>query len=182
MKVIRASWLVVVACVLLVSPTAALGADAHPDAIVGVWDTSEKDAKIEIYRCGTEYCGKIAQLQEPNYPPDDEEGMAGLPVVDRHNPDPRLRKRSLIGLSLIEGFRYRGNNTWDGGRIYNPEDGKKYKGEISLADSHRLMLRGYWVISLLGRTETWVRSQDDRNHGYLYSAHEDSSGRQGSTP
>ncbi len=147
----------------LALPVAALGAEA--DAIVGLWNTAENDARIEIYKCGTQYCGKISYLQEPNYPPDDKGGMAGLPLVDRNNPNPELRQRPLVGLKFMEGFRYKGDHTWEGGRIYNAEDGKIYHAKIKLAEGNRLMLRGYWGISLLGRTETWVRSGSAENAG-----------------
>jgi uncharacterized protein (DUF2147 family) len=160
-KRIVCAFLLAVMC--LASPAVVLGGDA--EGIVGVWNTSENDARIEIYKCDTGYCGKIAYLQDPNYPADDKEGMAGLPLMDRYNPNPALRKRPLVGLRLIEGFRFLGRNTWDGGRIYNPENGKYYKATISLADSNRLMLRGYWGISLLGRTETWVRCSNEHNSG-----------------
>ena len=173
MKLIVAVLGLLLTAILSALPTAVLGADA--ESIIGLWDTSENDARFEIYKCGTEYCGRISELEEPNYPPDDREGMAGLPMVDRNNPDPRLRKRPLIGLTLLEGFRWVGNNTWDGGRIYNPENGKFYKARIGLADNRHLMLRGYLGISLLGRTETWVRSVRDNHGKFLYSAHEDSS-------
>lgn len=162
-KIIRTACSLLVTALCLALPAIVLGADA--DAIVGLWNTSENDARIEIYRCGAQYCGRISHLEEPNYPPDDEGGMAGLPVVDRNNPDPELRTRPLIGLRLMEGFRYMGHNTWEGGRIYNPEDGRMYKAKISLAGSERMMLRGYWGISLLGRTETWVRSVGAHNAG-----------------
>jgi uncharacterized protein (DUF2147 family) len=143
-----------------------LGLGAGGDAIIGLWNTPDNDAKIEIYRCGAQYCGRISYLEETTYPPDDEGGMAGLPMVDRYNPDPDLRKRPLTGLTFLEGFTYMGDNTWDGGRIYNPENGKFYKARISLAtDSDHLMLRGYWGVSLLGRTETWVRSTGSANPG-----------------
>ncbi len=130
---------------------------ADGDAIVGVWNTANKDAKIEIYPCGTKYCGRIAELMEPNFSPDDNRGMAGLPRVDRNNPDPQLRDRPLVGLTLIEGFRYTGDHIWKGGRIYNPEDGKRYQAKITLPAPNRLKLRGFLGISLLGRTETWTR-------------------------
>jgi uncharacterized protein (DUF2147 family) len=159
----RVVWTLLLAAVFLGSPPIVLGGDA--EGIVGVWNTAENDARIEIYRCGAEYCGNIAYLQDPNYPDDDKEGMAGLPLIDRNNPDPALRTRPLVGLRFMEGFRYLGHNTWDGGRIYNPENGKKYKATISLADNNRLMLRGYWGISLLGRTETWVRASGEQNSG-----------------
>ena len=163
MKLSRTAWTLLLAAVFLASPTTVLGADA--DAIIGLWNTAENDARIEIYQCGTEYCGRISYLEEPNYPPDDKEGMAGLPMVDRNNPNPELRNRPLIGLRFMAGFRYLGTNTWDGGQIYNAENGKMYKAKISLADNNRLMLRGFWGISLLGRTETWVRSIGEHHAG-----------------
>ncbi|GLI35508.1 DUF2147 domain-containing protein [Desulforhabdus amnigena] len=127
------------------------------DAILGVWNTRDKDAKIEIYRCGTKYCGKIAWLEEPDFPPYDEGGMAGLPKVDRNNPDPRLRSRPYLGLEILQGFSYSGDNKWEKGRIYNPENGKFYKAKISMDGNNRLKLRGFMGVSFFGRTETWTR-------------------------
>jgi uncharacterized protein (DUF2147 family) len=130
---------------------------ADADSILGLWNTADKDAKIEIYQCGLEYCGRISYLKEPNFPAKDKDGMAGLTRVDRNNPEPQLRLRPLLGLRLLEGFHYAGNNTWKGGRIYNPEDGRKYKAKITLSQGDRLRLRGFVGVSLLGRTETWTR-------------------------
>lgn len=150
------TFLVIVAGVLLVS-TQSLAAQG--DAILGVWTTQEKEARIEIYACGPWYCGKISWLKEPNYPQDDNRGMRGLPVVDRDNPDPGLRNRPLLGLRLMEGFSYEGPNQWKDGRIYNPENGKFYKAKIKLVSPNRLKLRGFIGISLFGQTETWTRWQ-----------------------
>ncbi len=135
----------------------ALLSAANPDAILGVWMTSDEDARIEIYRCGEHYFGKIKHLDDPYYPSSDERGMGGQPRVDRNNPDPELRNRPMVGLTFIKDFRYTGENSWEGGRIYNPDNGKFYRARISLADKDHLLLRGYLGISLLGRTETWVR-------------------------
>ena len=140
-------------------------ADLLNDRVIPFFDEQGVKLQRVLTDRGTEYCGKISYLQDPNYPADDKEGMAGLPLIDRYNPDPALRKRPLVGLNLMEGFRYLGRNSWDGGRIYNPENGKYYKATISLADNNRLMLRGYWGISLLGRTEIWVRSGNGQNSG-----------------
>lgn len=152
-----------VAAMMAGFPTEGFGGGA--DAIVGVWNTADNDAKIEMYRCGGGYCGRIVYLEEPNYPPNDKQGMGGQPMIDRNNPNPALRKRPLIGLTFLEGFRYQGDNVWDGGRIYNPENGKFYKARISLADGDHILLRGYWGISLLGKTETWVRVASGPNAG-----------------
>ncbi|MGV8073240.1 MAG: DUF2147 domain-containing protein [Syntrophobacteraceae bacterium] len=131
------------------------GSDA--DAILGLWNTMDREAQFEIYKCGEEYCGKISYLNEPNYPATAKDGVAGLPKTDCENPDPQLRNRPLLGLPLLKGFRYTDSNRWEDGRIYNPEDGRQYRCKLRLDGENRLKVRGYLGFSLLGRTETWVR-------------------------
>jgi uncharacterized protein (DUF2147 family) len=140
---------------LIFSMNTAWAADA--DSILGFWRTPDEDALFEIYRCGPLYCGNIAGLQEPDYPATDKQ-MPGMPKVDRVNPDPALRKRTLVGLPLILGFHYEGDNSWKGA-IYNPENGKTYKCMFSMDGENRLKVRGYIVIPLLGGTQTWTRSK-----------------------
>jgi uncharacterized protein (DUF2147 family) len=130
---------------------------ADEDRVLGLWITPEKDCKIEIFKCGSKYCGRITWLKEPLYQADDEGGMAGKPVVDRENPNPDLRSRPLMGLQLMGGFTYIGKNVWEKGAIYNPENGKTYKCKMTLAAPNRLEVRGYVGIPLLGATSIWTR-------------------------
>jgi uncharacterized protein (DUF2147 family) len=130
---------------------------ADEDKILGLWDTPENDCKIEIFRCGNKYCGRIAWLKEPYYPADDDGGMAGKPIVDRENPNPDLRTRPLLGLQILEGFIYIGKNVWEKGIIYNPEVGKIYKCKLTLSAPNRLEVRGFIGIPLLGGTSIWTR-------------------------
>lgn len=127
------------------------------DSIIGFWNTPDNDAQFEIYKCGSLYCGKIVKLEEPNYPMTDKR-MPGRPQVDRNNPDPQLRQRPLLGLPLIIGFHYEGDNSWKG-HIYNPDDGKIYNCKLSLDGENRLKVRGYIGIPLLGKTQVWTRSR-----------------------
>jgi uncharacterized protein (DUF2147 family) len=130
---------------------------AHADSILGLWSLKNRRTQFEIYKCGAEYCGKIAYLSEPNYPPTEKRGLAGRPKMDLENPDPSLRGRPMLGMPLLEGFHYVGDNRWEGGRIYNPEDGKKYSCKLWLDGENRLNVRGYLGFPLLGKTETWIR-------------------------
>ena len=125
--------------------------------ILGTWKNEDGKAKIEIYPCDSHYCGKISWLGRPVYPADDPGGMAGLPRVDRKNPDQALRNRRLLGLLIMDGFTYKGDNTWDKGRIYDPESGKTYKCKMTLVSPQRLEIRGYIGIPLFGRTTAWTR-------------------------
>jgi uncharacterized protein (DUF2147 family) len=128
-----------------------------PDAITGIWTTAENKAKIEIFKCGSNYCGKIIELKEATYSADDKKGMAGQPKVDRENPDQKLRTRPIVGMQMLDGFSYAGDNRWEGGTIYDPKNGKTYKCKITLAEPNQLKVRGFIGISLIGRTETWTR-------------------------
>ncbi|MGB3619356.1 MAG: DUF2147 domain-containing protein [Catalinimonas sp.] len=127
---------------------------ADPGAIKGVWLASSSDgngdAHIRIYERGGRYYGKIVWLEEPNFPD-------GSPKVDGFNPDENLRDRPVEGLELLSGFEYDGDNVWEDGKVYNPEDGKTYSCKLTLVDPDKLEVRGYVGISLLGRTETWRR-------------------------
>jgi uncharacterized protein (DUF2147 family) len=137
-----------------------LTAGAHaagPDDILGVWNNQEKDAKIEIYKCGSACCGKVVWLKEPVYPVDSQEGVPGTEKLDHNNPAPALRKRPVMGLEIMHGFTFDGGNLWKNGKIYDPKNGKTYSGRIKLVSPDRLDLRGYIGISLIGRTSAWTR-------------------------
>ncbi len=156
--------------VVLIIVLAALPLPAadNPDAVLGTWLTAPAEngrAKLELRKEEKEgdevYYGEIVWLEKPIYPEDDEEGMAGKPKVDRENPDPKLRTRSIIGLRLINGFSFDGGDLWAGGTIYDPENGKTYKSKMRLTeDGQILKVRGYIGISLIGRTTQWARVAD----------------------
>jgi uncharacterized protein (DUF2147 family) len=132
---------------------------AGPDDILGLWNTEKRDAKIDIYKCGTKYCGKIAWLKEPTYPAGSKEGVPGTPILDRNNPNPELRKKPLIGLLILLDFVFAGDNLWENGRIYNSDNGKIYSGKLTLISPDQLNVRGFIGISLFGGSTTWTRTK-----------------------
>lgn len=148
--------IIVVVCLL----TAAGLSAAEGDALLGRWATAPPGdpdlAHIEIVKAGDTYSGTIVWLAEPVYGPDDEQGMGGQSKVDRENPDPGLSKRPIIGLPLVEGFTYAGNNRYKGGTIYDPNNGKTYSCKLKLKGDE-LKVRGYIGVSLIGRTTEWTR-------------------------
>ena len=130
---------------------------AGPDDILGVWNTEERDAKIEIYKCSIKYCGKIVWLQEPTYPAGSKEGTPGTPMLDHNNPNTELRKTPLIGLPILFDFVFAGDNSWKTGKIYNSDTGKTYSGKMTLDSPNQLNVRAFIGISLIGGTTTWKR-------------------------
>lgn len=131
----------------------------HADnaAIIGEWTTKEGKSRVNISPCGKALCGKIVWLREPTYPADDKKGMAGQTKVDRENPDPELRKHPTLGLTILSGFTYAGDKVWHDGTIYDPENGKTYKSNLTLAGPKLLKVRGYIGFSWIGRTSEWTR-------------------------
>jgi uncharacterized protein (DUF2147 family) len=138
---------------------------AGPDDILGTWYNAEKDAQIELYRCGGNYCGRIVWLKVPDYPEGSADGAPGTPKRDHNNPDPARRKDPLIGLDIVKGFSPDGENRWAGGTVYDPKNGKTYKGKMTLVAPDRLDLRGYIGIPLIGRTATWTRPGPPEGEG-----------------
>jgi uncharacterized protein (DUF2147 family) len=141
-------------CVLSVA-TAAYAAGG--DAILGVWNNEEKDGKIEIFNCSGKYCGKIVFAREPNYPAGSKEGTPGMSRLDGNNPDRAKRSRPIIGLQIVNDFIFAGENVWKSGTVYDPKNGKTYRGKITLVSPDKLNLRGFVGIPLFGRTTTWTK-------------------------
>lgn len=152
-----ASRLLICVLTLVCFARAAPAAHNNGNAILGIWVTAGGKSHVEITADNNVYNGRIVWLKQPDYPANDSGGMAGKPKVDRENPDPALRTRPIIGLPLVSGFRYDGDNVWSDGHIYDPESGKTYKCKMTLMPDGSLRVRGYIGISLFGRTTVWTR-------------------------
>lgn len=136
---------------MVFSGIAPLGQDvlAESDRIIGEWTTAEGKARVLITRCDSLYCGKIVWLKDPL--------KNGSPVVDSKNADLKLRDTPILGMTLLREFQYDGDGEYVGGKVYDPESGDTYSGKMQLVDAKTLELRGYVLIPLFGRTETWTR-------------------------
>ena len=75
-----------------------------------------------------------------------------------------LKDRPLVGLQILSGFAQDGDHQnggeWSGGQVLDPETGKIYRASIALEDDgKKLRLHGYFLVTLLGRTEHWLRAE-----------------------
>ena len=125
------------------------------DDIIGKWFTENNDAKIEIYKSGDKYYGKIVQLKEPN------DKVTGKPKTDTNNPDAKMHSKPLLGMLLMYSFEFDGKKQWENGTIYDAKSGKTYNCYINLESKDKMKVRGYigkaWMG--LGRTTNWVRTK-----------------------
>ena len=105
------------------------------ESIVGYW--LALDSIFEIKNCDGALCGEIVQVFV-------EEGVDRKSILDINNMDPELQSRPLIGINIFEGFNgeFDSKNTLQGGRIYNPRDGKTYKSRLRLLDNGNLRVEG----------------------------------------
>jgi len=130
----------------MVVASASHGQGKPEDAILGAWDDHDQGALIEVFRCGELTCGKIVGLHDPD--------TDGKPKLDANNPDKDLRSRPIIGLQVLTGFKYGGNNTWTGGSVYSPERGKTYSATLMLVGDRLDVKVSVWPIH---KTVEWIR-------------------------
>jgi sterol desaturase/sphingolipid hydroxylase (fatty acid hydroxylase superfamily)/uncharacterized protein (DUF2147 family) len=148
--------IIAIAALTLAAANAAIGdADAQPNsAISGNWATRGFGSIVQLHPCASApeaMCGRIVWLWEPN-------DAAGRPRADTHNPDRRLRTRSLIGIEIVRGLRETAPGVWSDGSLYNPDDGRTYTGAIRVING-ALELRGC-ALGLFCQTQIWRRPND----------------------
>ncbi len=121
------------------------------DRVIGKWLNEEKDAKVEIYKQGEHYFGKIVWLKDPNR-------EDGSPKLDDENPDVKLQSRAIQGLLMLTDFEY-DDDEWEDGEIYDPKSGKTYSCYMELEEPTKLMIKGYIGVKWIGRTTYWTKSE-----------------------
>jgi uncharacterized protein (DUF2147 family) len=127
--------------------------DSARNSPVGRWKTvDDATGKVEsvvvIWEEHSKLFGRIQKLLDP----------------DVHDPNPRCvdctgeqKGQPVIGLRILWDLQKDGDG-WSGGTILDPETGKTYKCLLALEDGgNKLKVRGFMGLSLLGRTQYWLR-------------------------
>jgi uncharacterized protein (DUF2147 family) len=134
-------------------PAVIAGADPKPYSAEGLWLTQDRSGAIQISRCGSGLCGRIAWIDVTRPPPEGSRASAGPP-----GSAPSINGRALCGLEILMGFIPVGDGPWVRGTIFNPVDGRSWHGELEVDGTDTLHLRGYVLIPLLGMTQLWTRA------------------------
>jgi uncharacterized protein (DUF2147 family) len=134
---------------------APLAAWAQNDSPVGLWKTiDDKTGKpkslVRITETNGELSGKIEKLfREPG---EDQNPKC----VKCEGPD---KDQPILGMTILSGLKKDGD-TYAGGHVIDPKEGKTYKAKVTVTDGgKKLDMRGYIGTPLFGRTQTWVREQ-----------------------
>src|SRR5665213_912956 len=114
-------------------------AQNNADLIIGRWLSDDKTIQVEIYKQGIEYDGKIIWLDDSK----DKSGPMNT-RFDKHNPNPDLQTRKLIGLVVLDRLVYNEKRKeWVGGKIYNPHIGKQLNAKAWLTNEGYSDVRGF---------------------------------------
>ncbi|WP_333605847.1 DUF2147 domain-containing protein [Novosphingobium sp.] len=119
-----------------------VGAEAEP-SVYGRWLTDDRSGVIQIEPCGATICGTLVRVLDPT-----------APTHDINNPDPKLRIRPLVGMTILSGLK-RADGRWRGGQAYDPKAGRIYRAAIAVGPSARLNVTG--CILFLCQTRHWTR-------------------------
>lgn len=126
-------------------------AEPQINSISGLWYTSDKDGVVELYPCEGKICGRFHWVE------DEADGSISR---DTKNPDFSKRSRPLCGMQFMWGFTPEGNGIFESGWIYSPRHGSNFSANLHLVDNENLILRGYFIIPLLGEDQNWTRAHD----------------------
>jgi uncharacterized protein (DUF2147 family) len=151
MKTIR--WTGVCACVLagLLYAAGAAGQElsAKLSNAIGHWQVVNSDGtpggKVETYLENGQLFGRVTEVRPGRTPKD---------VCDKCSGE--FKNQPILGMVNMRSFHAEGDD-WVGGTVIDPENGKEYRGKIWTVGADGLRMRGFVGISLLGRTESWVR-------------------------
>lgn len=133
---------------------------AAPQPIEGIWRTIDDKTgfakalvKIE-YMPKYGYVGTIIKIiPRPDYTPKEFCVKCPQPFTDR----------KILGITPLWGLEAKDpeGRLYEGGFILDPLSGHIYRSKAKIsADGRRLTMRGYIGISVLGRTQTWIREVD----------------------
>lgn len=114
----------------------------------GVWRLVNGKVTVKVAPCGANLCGTVVALKKPR------DGK-GRPRLDKENPNPALRKRPVIGLTILSNMQPAGGNVWTG-TIYNPDDGNTYASRLKLQTPGTMQVQGC-VAAVLCKSMKFVR-------------------------
>ncbi|SEW39344.1 hypothetical protein SAMN05428988_5059 [Chitinophaga sp. YR573] len=118
--------------------------------VFGVWLNEDKDAKMEIFKSGNKYFGRLL-WGSGIYEKDGK-----TPLKDTKNPDPKLRTRTRLNMVFMSDLSY-DDGEYTGGKLYDARSGRTYSAKLKLKSVNTLEMRGYFGLSLLGQTVKWTR-------------------------
>lgn len=121
------------------------------ERICGKWESKAKDLIIRIFMQRNQFKAKIIWYA-------DTEGKPLDYWTDVHNPNPALRSRKILGLSILRNLTYNAHsNSWENGKVYDSRHGREWNASATIDQQGLLHVRGYWHFKFIGRTMLFKR-------------------------
>jgi uncharacterized protein (DUF2147 family) len=141
---------------LLFLVSSGLNVSASPvpesDRILGKWISSDQKLIVLVYKEKEHYKAKIVWFN-------DDPSKAMDEWRDKHNPDPALRNRKILGLEILSGLKYDDKSgTWEDGTIYDAQHGRQWNAAGYIDKDGTLKVKGYWHFKIIGRTMIFRRT------------------------
>ncbi|OOQ59254.1 DUF2147 domain-containing protein [Mucilaginibacter pedocola] len=125
---------------------------AADEMICGKWQNTDKNIIVDVYKEGAEFKAKLVWFNNG----EGERAMESW--TDKHNPDPALRSRKLLGMNILEKLVYDPETkSWEDGIIYDAQNGRHWNSSARIDKHGELKVKGYWHIKLIGKTMTFNR-------------------------
>lgn len=127
---------------------------SQADKIVGIWVPAKGTSQVRIFKATNgKFYGKVEWLETEK------------DKLDVNNPDPGQRNKKIWGLMILKDFSYNAEkNRWEGGTVYDPDNGKTYDCYMWFdGDDSKMTLKGYVLgMKFVGRAEDWTREANLR--------------------
>lgn len=120
--------------------------------ICGKWQNTDKNLIVQVYKEDEQFKAKLVWF-------DNGAGAGAMETwTDKHNPDPALRSRKLLGMNVLEKLVYNPNtNSWEEGMIYDAQNGRHWNSSAYIDKNGQLKVKGYWHFKFIGKTMTFNR-------------------------
>ncbi|MEJ7694008.1 DUF2147 domain-containing protein [Daejeonella sp.] len=123
-------------------------ANPGSDAILGQWMSTRRNVKVQVYKEGAEFKGRVTWFKD-----NDDPSKPMATRLDENNPDPKLRKRKVLGMQVLSRLEYNAKTSrWENGRIYDPKTGRQWSSVAYLDTEGVLNVKGYWQFEFIGKT------------------------------
>ncbi|MCE1193423.1 MAG: DUF2147 domain-containing protein [Acidovorax sp.] len=137
---------------------AAHTAAPQPKAPLGRWITESGNLEVDIAPCpgstAPALCGRVVRVLANR--------SMSAPGADMAAAD----ARPALGMTLLSGLRPAGGGSSEyQGEIYNRENAKTYRVNLTPAEPEQLLVHAYVGIPLFGKTQVWRRPAAEHGGG-----------------
>lgn len=141
----------ILTCLLIISPIMFLSGQS----VVGKWitydifDKTKEESVVEIYEVDEQLFIRIDSI-----------------IPEEHRLDlctrceGSLKNEPIKGMKILKGARFK-EGVWQGAKILNAKNGRRYGCIITPTSSNKLKVRGFIGYPIFGKNLYWTRLKED---------------------